>query len=46
MVEKLVERLKKELNRMIEENYPYEEILKKSQELDRYIVCAFKEMNE
>ncbi|MCL2383159.1 MAG: Spo0E family sporulation regulatory protein-aspartic acid phosphatase [Oscillospiraceae bacterium] len=42
----MVEPLKKELNDMIEKGYPYETILKKSQELDKYIAIEFKEMND
>ena len=40
-----IEQFKKELNEMVEKELPYEDILKKSQELDKYITKAFKEMN-
>ena len=42
----MVDVLKKELNKMIEEGHPYEQILKKSQELDEYIVIAMREINK
>jgi len=41
----MVKTLKKELEQMITKGYPYSEILKKSQELDKYIVVEFKKMN-
>ena len=41
----MIKVLKKELERMIKKGYPYEEILKKSQELDEYIIIEFKKMN-
>ena len=41
----MIEKLKKELDLMIEKEFPYEEILKKSQELDKYIAEEFKRMN-
>lgn len=41
----MLEKLKEELEQMIQEGYPYEEILKKSQELDKYVVEEFKKMN-
>jgi len=44
-VNKEIEVSKEMLNKMIEENYPYELILKKSKELDVLIAKVFAEMN-
>jgi len=42
----MIEKLKKELDGMIENGEPYGKILKKSQELDKYIAIEFKKINE
>jgi hypothetical protein len=39
-----IQKLRKELEKMIIDNHPYEEIVKKSQELDKYIAKAFYKM--
>ena len=42
----MMQTLKEELEQMIKSNRPYEEILKKSQELDKHISEEFKKMNK
>ena len=42
----MIEVLKEELEQMIKENRPYNEILQKSQELDSLISEEFKKMNK
>ncbi|MCL2383573.1 MAG: Spo0E family sporulation regulatory protein-aspartic acid phosphatase [Oscillospiraceae bacterium] len=41
----MIDELKKELDGMIINGEPYEDILKKSQELDKYIAVEFEKMN-
>lgn len=41
-----IEKLKEELEFLVKNNKPYEEILKKSQELDVLIVKEMKKRNE
>ena len=43
---KKIDILKQELEDLIENNNPYDEILKKSQELDLIIVNEMKKINE
>ena len=42
----LINKNRDKLTQMIEENQPYEKILKQSQLLDKYIVIAIKDINK
>lgn len=42
----LIEKNRKKLTKMIENNQPYNKILKQSQILDKYILLGFKELNK
>jgi len=42
----MIDILKEELDQMIKDSAPYNEILKKSQELDKYIAEEFEKINK
>lgn len=46
MYTEVIERLKRELKQLIEEDAPYEAILAKSQELDPYVAEQQRLLNE